>query len=162
MKMKLSLTQERLKELLIYAPETGRFYWRKQHGPVNAGSEAGNVRSTGYRLIGIDKHLHYEHRLAWLYVYGVHPTGDIDHDNGNPADSRIATLRELPRSKTRTARAGGATHRGSEASPDPRPEDGVRELRWTARESLSGVTKLPRRLRGPMTRRRASITGNSR
>src|SRR6516162_4715577 len=75
MKMKLCLTQERLKELLIYAPETGRFYWRKQHGPVNAGSEAGNVRSTGYRLIGIDKHYHYEHRLAWLYVYGVHPTG---------------------------------------------------------------------------------------
>ena len=60
MKMKLCLTQERLKELLIYAPETGRFYWRKQHGPVNAGSEAGNVRSTGYRLIGIDKHYHYE------------------------------------------------------------------------------------------------------
>ena len=103
MKMKLCLTQERLKELLIYAPETGRFYWRKQHGPVNAGSEAGNTRSTGYRLIGIDKHLHYEHRLAWLYVYGVHPTGDIDHDNGNPADSRIATLRELPRSKNARA-----------------------------------------------------------
>ena len=103
MKMKLCLTQKRLKELLIYAPKTGRFYWRKQQGSVSAGSEAGNTRSTGYRLIAIDKHLHYAHRLAWLYVYGVHPTGDIDHDNGNPADSRIATLRELPRSKNARA-----------------------------------------------------------
>jgi hypothetical protein len=132
MKMKICLTQERLKELLIYAPETGRFYWRKQHGPVNAGSEAGNTRSAGYRLIAIDKHLHYAHRLAWLYVYGVHPTGDIDHDNGNPADNSIANLRDLPRNKNAhraRRRRNPSGFRGvSRSSPG----------RWRARITLNG------------------------
>jgi hypothetical protein len=132
MKMKLCLTQKRLKELLVYAPETGRFYWRKQHGPVNAGSEAGNTGSKGYRLIGIDKHYHYEHRLAWLYVYGVHPTGDIDHNNGNPADSRIANLRELPRSKNAhrsRRRRNPSGFRGVSRSPPGR---------WRARIAVDG------------------------
>ena len=89
----------RLRELLRYVPKTGQFYWRKQCGPASRGSEAGNSQSAGYRLIGIDKCYYYAHRLAWLYVHGVEPTGDIDHINGNPADNRIANLRECPRSK---------------------------------------------------------------
>jgi HNH endonuclease/AP2 domain len=98
-RMKPRLTQKQLKQLLIYAPETGLFYWRKRRGAVSAGNEAGDIQTTGYRLIGIGGHRYYAHRLAWVHVYGREPKGDIHHRNGNPADNRIANLEESPRNK---------------------------------------------------------------
>jgi HNH endonuclease len=89
-----SLTQERLKELLEYSPGTGVFRWRL---PGPSGEPAGRRAGTnhgGYRSIRIDGVRHYEHRLAWLYVYGEHPAGDIDHVNANRADNRISNLRD--------------------------------------------------------------------
>ena len=126
-KQTLSLTQERLKELLKYFPRTGRFRWRVR-GPRGepVGREAG-TRHGGYRSIGIDGVRHYEHRLAWLYVHGEHPTGDIDHDNGNPADNRISNLKHCPTRRTCGKRSGamhppwparfGAGTNGSPESP---------------------------------------------
>ena len=123
----LTLTQERLKEVLKYFPRTGRFRWRVP-GPrgAPAGREAG-TRHGGYRSIRIDGVRHYEHRLAWLYVHGEHPTGDIDHDNGNRADNRISNLRHCPHAENRRkairrnaspwpARFGAGTN-GSPKSP---------------------------------------------
>ena len=37
------------------------------------------------------------HRLAWFYVYGAWPNGDLDHINGDKLDNRIANLREATR-----------------------------------------------------------------
>ena len=95
----LSLTQERLKEVLEYFPTTGRFRWRVRQGPWGPGREAGTLCPSGYVSIQIDGVRHSSHRLAWLYVHGEHPTGDIDHDNGNPADNRIVNLEHCPRRK---------------------------------------------------------------
>jgi HNH endonuclease/AP2 domain len=92
----LSLTQERLKEVLRYFPTTGRFRWRVRQGARGPGSEAGTLRSHGYYSITVDGVPHYSHRLAWLHVHGEHPTGEIDHKNQNPADNRIANLQHLP------------------------------------------------------------------
>jgi hypothetical protein len=92
----LSLTQARLKEVLQYFPTTGRFQWRLQRGTLSPGTEAGTLRACGYHNIQIDGVPHYSHRLAWLYIHGRHPTGEIDHKNGNPADNRIANLEHRP------------------------------------------------------------------
>ena len=92
----LSLTEERLKEVLEYFPTSGRFRWRMRQGTMNPRGEAGTLMSSGYYRIQVDGVPHYSHRLAWLYVHGEHPAGEIDHDNGNPADNRIANLRHLP------------------------------------------------------------------
>jgi len=91
----LSLTQERLKQVLQYFPTTGRFRWRLRQTRGER-SEAGTLRPNGYRRIQVDGVFHYSHRLAWLHVHGEHPTGEIDHKNGNPADNRIANLRHCP------------------------------------------------------------------
>ena len=98
-RMKPRVSAERLRQLLDYAPETGRFYWRKQRGSAAAGSEAGTWHSHGYRVINIDGVAYYAHRLAWLYVHGEHPAGEIDHINAIPADDRIANLRQCSRSE---------------------------------------------------------------
>ena len=42
----------------------------------------------------LDRVVYYAHRLAWVWVHGRHPCGEIDHSNRNRADNRIANLRE--------------------------------------------------------------------
>ena len=90
------MTQEYLKSLLDYNPETGKFIWKvSKNNRVKSGSEAGAIDFYGYRVIGIDKKDYKGHRLAWLWYYGKWPEDQIDHINHNPDDNRIKNLREV-------------------------------------------------------------------
>lgn len=92
--MKTNLTQERLKELLHYDPETGIFTWKVSRGPARKGDVAGpRVSPRGYSILRVDGPHYLQHRLAWLYVYGVFPILQIDHINGVRTDNRIQNLR---------------------------------------------------------------------
>lgn len=91
----MSITQNELKELLHYDPETGVFTWKVDRGSrYKAGSRAGSVGSYGYREIRLSNKLYKEHRLVWLYVYGVWPEFELDHINGVTGDNRLCNLRE--------------------------------------------------------------------
>ena len=93
-----SLTQERLKELLQYDPDTGIFTWRvSPRANVEAGRKAGTTCARGYVIISLKRRLYRAHRLAWLYVYGVWPEKEIDHINRCPSDNRITNLRPADR-----------------------------------------------------------------
>lgn len=92
-------TAERIRELLDYDRETGWFRWRNTPRKDGPPKRAGNLTQTGYRRIEIGGCEYREHRLAWLYVYGVWPTQDIDHINGVRDDNRIANLRLATRSQ---------------------------------------------------------------
>ncbi len=89
------LTQERLKELLSYDPETGVFIWAGNQFPKLTAKVSGNLRKDGYRRIAIDGKDYYAHRLAWLYVYGEFPSNQIDHINRIKDDNRIENLRDV-------------------------------------------------------------------
>lgn len=93
------LTQERLKELLDYDPETGVFVWKIAKGKSKKGSKAGCLNKCGYIYIGIDKNYYYAHRLAWFYVHNCWPTSQIDHINRVPSDNRLANLRIATKSE---------------------------------------------------------------
>lgn len=97
--MKSKLTQERLKELVHYDPETGHFTWRVTIRRARAGHRLGSTMPIGYRVVWIDGVCCYEHRLAWLYMTGAHPTQHIDHISGDKGDNRWANLREATRSQ---------------------------------------------------------------
>lgn len=90
------ITAERLREVLTYNQETGEFAWKIKRG--GAKNPAGCINENGYLLIGIDGRLYRAHRIAWLYVYGAFPGGDIDHINGVKTDNRICNLRDVSRS----------------------------------------------------------------
>lgn len=88
------LTQQRLKELLSYDPETGLFINLTQRRPqAKIGSVAGCKHYSGYIHIKIDNKKYMAHRLAWLYVYGEMPKKELDHINEIKDDNRIVNLR---------------------------------------------------------------------
>lgn len=89
----MTITQEYLKSILHYNPETGLFTWKvTPTNNVPFGSIAG-YPVQGYIIIGINKKLYRAHRLAWLYMYGCFPIGILDHRNRDRADNKISNLR---------------------------------------------------------------------
>jgi hypothetical protein len=62
---------------------------------VKVGDVAGSLDGEGYLLIMVQSRLYRAHRLAWLYVYGTWPEGQLDHINRNRSDNRISNLREV-------------------------------------------------------------------
>lgn len=94
---KEELTQQQLKAVLDYNPETGEFAWLIRRKGIKRNKQPGCVRKDGYRMIRIDGHLYLAHRLAWLWVHGCWPKHDVDHINGSTSDNRIANLRDVPR-----------------------------------------------------------------
>lgn len=97
----MTLTADRVRAALDYAPETGVFHRKEtsRNNRVRAGEVAGHLSPQGYRLIGLDGTQHLAHRLAWLYIHGSWPVNRIDHRNEDKDDNRIANLREATNSE---------------------------------------------------------------
>lgn len=93
------LTAERLREVLSYDPLTGLFTWLVSRGKAKAGNAAGVLTDSGYVVIGVDSVRYYAHRLAWLYMKGEWPAGDLDHDNVRSDDNRWDNLRPATESQ---------------------------------------------------------------
>lgn len=92
------LTQERLKELLVYDPDTGEFTNRIQRGQRGTvGALAGSYDKDGYIVIQIGGTKYRAGRLAWLYMKGVWPI-EIDHEDGIYDNDAWYNLREATRS----------------------------------------------------------------
>lgn len=94
-----ALTQKRLKEVLHYSVRTGIFTWKTRLARrIHIGDVAGShPNSQGYTHIAIDGIEYKAHRLAWLYVYGEWPDGEIDHKNTVKHHNWIKNLRDLTR-----------------------------------------------------------------
>jgi hypothetical protein len=105
--MSATLTAARLKELLDYDPETGVFRWPLSAQHCRAGMVAGYKDNKGYIRIGVEQQQHAGHRLAWLYVHGEWPMGDLDHANRDQTDNRIANLRVATDSQNQANRGAG-------------------------------------------------------
>jgi hypothetical protein len=92
------LDQHELSRLLSYNENTGQFTWKVPVGRAKSGDIASTKRASGYTVIGIRGRLYRAHRLAWLAVYGVWPTYEIDHVDGDRQNNAISNLRDVPRS----------------------------------------------------------------
>jgi len=94
------ITQEHLKELLDYNPDTGVFTWKKTvNSRAVVGSVAGNQDCSVYIRITIYKKKYAAHRLAFLYMTGKWPNKLVDHINQIKDDNRWVNLRQATTSQ---------------------------------------------------------------
>lgn len=88
----------KVRELFHYDPATGIFTRKvRTSNRVKVNEVAGLRKPSRYVLICVDGRQYRAHRLAWLYVHGEPPNGDLDHINRIKTDNRIANLREATR-----------------------------------------------------------------
>jgi hypothetical protein len=83
------ISPSHVRELFTYSE--GQLFWQaKRKGRKR--SQAGYQSKAGYTQIRIDGKLFYLHRLVWAYHFDE-VFSEIDHIDGNPANSRIENLR---------------------------------------------------------------------
>lgn len=88
------LTAEEARLIFRYDPDTGDVFWNQGIGQrVKSGDRAGCTDSEGYRIIVFRRRPYKAHRLIWLLVHGVWPSGLVDHINGDCSDNRLNNLR---------------------------------------------------------------------
>src|SRR6478752_4218936 len=98
-----TLSANRLRKLLNYAPATGVFRWRVRKGR-NVGTVAGSIHPPkGYSQICIDGKIYRANRLAWLYMTGKWPKLEIGYINHKTSDARWANLRAMTPLQRRAA-----------------------------------------------------------
>jgi len=90
---KSTLTAEWLRKHMAYVPETGTFMWKVRGPGRTVGKVLGTEIWPGYIAMKVNNLKYYAHRLAWLYVHGEWPSGQLDHVDGNKANNAIANLR---------------------------------------------------------------------
>lgn len=91
-------TQERLREMLHYDPDTGQWTWlRRTGGQCRAGGPAGSISHQGYLVITLDRKCNEAHRLAFIYMTGQNPAGVIDHIDRNRSNCSWSNLRVVDR-----------------------------------------------------------------
>lgn len=93
------VTQEELKRLFYYDPDTGIFTRLVRASQNTRIGDVAGCRSTkkhsgkSYLEFSINNKIYKAHRLVFLYVNGYLPDNKVDHINGNGCDNRLENLR---------------------------------------------------------------------
>lgn len=145
MAKRADITPELCRQLLRYEPETGKLFWKErplERFPTErtgrvwnsrfANKEAFSALSRGYHVGTIDYVMVKAHRVAWAIYYGEWPEV-IDHINGDPADNRIANLRDITQAENLTNLARRSDNKSGVT--------GVYQMgsRWAAEIRFEGV-----------------------
>ena len=90
------LTQALLREYLHYDPLTGVWTWITQkRGKAHVGDHPKPDKRHGYRHVGLFGKRYRTGRLAFLYMTGKWPKGEVDHWNRVRHDDTWTNLRDV-------------------------------------------------------------------
>lgn len=94
------ITQEKLKSILHYDPETGLWTWLVTRGRLaKKGQRAGFISAERYWIIKVSGKSYKGHRLAWFYMTGRWPPFDTDHIDLCRSNNVWSNLREATRAQ---------------------------------------------------------------
>ena len=92
-------SQEDLKEVLEYDPETGIFIAKTNRGyKYKKGDVLGVIQRQGYLQVCAPGFNAQGQRMAWFYMEGYWPEHHVDHINRIKDDNRWCNLRHVTRS----------------------------------------------------------------
>lgn len=129
------LTQERLRAVLNYDPDSGLFRWRVSRGRSAKTGQVANHLADGYIRITIDGSRYLAHRLAWFVVFGAWPIELLDHKNGDRSDNRLCNLRLATRTENSRNASLSASNRCGFKGVHHRPTVTYRDGRTAPRAS---------------------------
>lgn len=135
-------SQDELRQIFQYDPETGKLFWLPREGNVSwnkvfAGKEAGCLDSKGYIRIRTGGCVWVAHRVIWKFVTGEDPEF-IDHINGDRSDNRLCNLRSV----TQTENARNTARHRTNTSGCTGVFWHTRESRWYAVISINAKRKV--------------------
>lgn len=92
--MRDRISHEDLKFWVTYSPDTGEFVWRR--GKFK-GRRAGTAptKTRQYRRVSIESVEYLEHVLAWFYMTGSWPKGQVDHWDRDSSNNKWRNLRDV-------------------------------------------------------------------
>lgn len=132
---KMDLTQEQVRVLFSYDPNSGVLRWNKPR-QGHEGRVAGCKHNKGYRAVRIGSKVYLVHRVIWLYVHGEHPP-EIDHLNGIRDDNQLVNLRAGPKAQNQQ----NARLRKDNQSGIPGVNYHVRTGKWAARIQHNNIRR---------------------
>ena len=127
------ISQQQLKGLLHYDPDTGVFTWIRRRRGTRFGHGAGRLNH-GYVSIRVLGREYGAHRLAWLYMTGRWPADQIDHKNCIRNNNRWDNLREADYSLNQQNRKSAPSNNRTTGLLGVRP----RGKRFMAKIMLNG------------------------
>lgn len=132
-----SLTQQELRRLFHYDPETGVILNRVTRKRSLAGDVAGHAHTTNsgntYRVISIEGYGYTAHRLVWMYMTGEWPRV-IDHIDGNGLNNQWVNLRSVEQKEN----ARNSRRSSSNKSGYTGVDWDKRKSRWRAQICFNG------------------------
>ncbi|AGR47930.1 HNH endonuclease [Sinorhizobium phage phiM7] len=154
------ITQNEVRELIKYNPETGKLYWKyrsidwfcdtkKMSATTNqkrwnhryAGKECfTSLDQDGYYIGSINGVGYRSHRIIWLLVHGYFPEM-IDHINGNTGDNRLINIRDVDKWENSKNQKLARNNTSGVAGVDYWANT-TNTKKWVARISVNGKRKL--------------------
>jgi hypothetical protein len=160
---RVDLTAEFVRQVFSYDPLTGILMWKSPFHSKSIGKPAGCINKLGYVQVRIKNTDYYVHRIIWLYMTGVWPEREVDHDDMNRANNvwknlRLATSSEngynRPAQKNNTSGFKGVVrHQGKWMARIKHAGKGIYlGIFSTPEEASQAYDEAAKRIAGPFSR----------